>query len=101
MAGGTLPKWELVAISDVYIREIARNSGASRCAGCFEGITHMMHDRHGHKREQELTEKERSFDNPGVNSKLRESDVDQQLDKALMDSFPSSDPPSLRAISWT
>lgn len=50
---------------------------------------------HDLKKEREKIAKEKTRDNPGINSKLREGDVDQQLDKALMDSFPSSDPPSL------
>ena len=47
------------------------------------------------KRDKIRAERETKQDNPGVNSKLNPGDEDKQLDKALMDSFPSSDPPSL------
>ncbi len=47
------------------------------------------------KHEAKKIKDEKKHDNPGVNTPLRVGDVDQQLDKALMDSFPSSDPPSL------
>ena len=47
------------------------------------------------KRDKIQSEREKKQDNPGINSKLPRRDEDKQLDKALMDSFPSSDPPSL------
>jgi hypothetical protein len=46
------------------------------------------------KRDQKQATREKKQDNPGVNSKLESGDEESQLDKALMDSFPSSDPPS-------
>ena len=45
--------------------------------------------------DKQQAEREKKHDNPGINSELRCGDEDQQLDKALMDSFPSSDPPAL------
>jgi len=46
------------------------------------------------REEHEREKREKKHDNPGINSKLAAGDVDGQLDKALMDSFPASDPPA-------
>lgn len=46
------------------------------------------------KRDKKVSDQEKKRDNPGINSKLKPGDEERQLDKALMDSFPTSDPSS-------
>lgn len=42
---------------------------------------------------------ESHHENPGVTTELDVGDEDKKLDKALMDSFPTSDPPSSSHIT--
>ena len=46
------------------------------------------------ERDKVANNKEKEHDNPGINSKLKPGDEDANLDKSLMDSFPTSDPSS-------
>jgi hypothetical protein len=54
-------------------------------------MTERQSDR---KRRAAREDPQRDDGGTGHAEKRREADIDKELDKALMDSFPSSDPPS-------
>ncbi len=66
-----------------------------------DATTDEVQGKEGTQASLSTTRHEKRQDNPGINSELKPKDVDRQLDKALMDSFPTSDPPALSQPTGT
>ena len=70
-------------------------------SGKPDASTDEVQGKEGTQASLSTTRHEKRQDNPGINSELKPKDVDRQLDKALMDSFPTSDPPALSQPTGT